>query len=75
MTYYLDLIGHLHYEMFEGTKEVKINPVNRRTANAMAKRKKTKRQTVIYNTLHWKLKIEKHEHKYNPGVKSDAPDG
>jgi len=33
----------------------------RRTDNAMAKRKMTKRQKVIYKTLHRNLKIEHHE--------------
>jgi hypothetical protein len=32
--------------------------VNRRTDNAMAKRKRRKGQTMIYNILHIKLKIE-----------------
>ena len=34
----------------------------RRRNNIMAKRKRTKAQTMIYNTLHRKLTIEKHEH-------------
>ena len=34
---------------------------NRRTNSTMDKRKKTKGQTMIYNTLHRKLKIEQHE--------------
>jgi hypothetical protein len=33
----------------------------RRTDNAMAKRKRIKGQITIYKTLHRKLKIEKHE--------------
>ena len=41
----------------------------------MAKRKRTKAQTTIYKTLHWKLKIEHHEHHKKPGVKSGAPEG
>jgi hypothetical protein len=34
--------------------------VNRRTDNAMAKRKQTKRHPNIYNTFHRKQKIEQH---------------
>ena len=33
----------------------------RRTDNAMAKRKKTNRQTMINKTLHKKLRIQQHE--------------
>ena len=33
----------------------------RRTDNTMAKRKSTKGQTIIYKTLHRKIKIEHHE--------------
>jgi hypothetical protein len=36
-----------------------INPRN--TDNTMAKRKGTKGQTMIYKTLHRKLRIERHE--------------
>jgi len=35
--------------------------VIRRTDNIMTKRKGTKRQTMIYKTLHRKIKIEQHE--------------
>jgi len=41
----------------------------------MAKGKLTKIQTVIYNTLHIKLKIEQHELYTKQAVNSGAPDG
>ena len=40
----------------------------------MAKRKNTKGQTMIYKTLHKKLKIEQHE-ATKTGVNSGAPEG
>jgi hypothetical protein len=41
-------------------------PVNqRRTGNAIAKRKKTTGQTMMYKLLHIKLKIEQHEPSKN----------
>jgi hypothetical protein len=43
-------------EKFEDTKRV-----IRRTDNTMANRKSTKGQTMIYKTLHRKLKVEQHE--------------
>jgi len=39
------------------------------------KGKKTKRQTMIYKTLHRKLKIAQHEPHYKPGVKPGFLDG
>jgi len=46
---------------FENTKWV-IKAVNRRrTDNIMVKIKITQEQTMIYKTLHRKLKIEQHE--------------
>jgi len=39
----------------------------------MAKGKLTKRQTVIYKTLHIQLKIEQHEPYTDQGVNSCAP--
>jgi len=39
----------------------------------MAKEKLTKRQTVIYKTLHINLKIEQHELYTEQGVNSRAP--
>ena len=39
----------------------------------MTKRKRTKGQSIIYKTLHRKLKIEQHEPHKKCGVKSDAP--
>ena len=42
------------------------NPVNqKRTDNAMAKRKRTTGQTMMYKLLHIKLKIEQHEPSKN----------
>jgi len=41
----------------------------------MTKGKLTKGQTVIYKTLHRKLKIEQHEIYKEQGVNSGAPDG
>ena len=47
----------------------------RRIDNAMGKRKRTKGQTMIYKTLHRKLKIEQREPYYNPEVNADDPEG
>ena len=41
--------------------------VNRRTDNAVADIKRTRKQTTIYKTLHIKLKIERHEPDQNRG--------
>ena len=40
----------------------------------MAKRKRTKRQTMIYKALHRKLKIEQYKPHYKQGVNSGAPE-
>jgi hypothetical protein len=42
-------------------KKGKSKSVIRRTDNTVAKRKRIKVQTMIYKTLHRKLKIEQHE--------------
>jgi hypothetical protein len=48
--------------MFEDKPKGKSEAVNRRrTDNTMAKTKGTKGQTTMYEILHRKLKIEKHE--------------
>ena len=49
-------------------------PVNRkRTVYAIwPKRQRRKGQTIIFKTLHRKLKMERHEHHYKPGVNSGA---
>ena len=39
--------------MFENTSEA----INQMTDNTMGKGKRTKGQTLIYKTLHWKLKM------------------
>ena len=49
--------------------------VNRRTDNIMTKRKGTKRQTMIYITLHRKIKIEQHEPYWKLEVNWGAPEG
>jgi hypothetical protein len=41
----------------------------------MDKRKGTKSQTMIYKTIHRKLKIERHESHWRPGLNSGAPEG
>jgi len=41
----------------------------------MAKRKRTKGQTMIHKTLHRKLKIKTNETHYKSGKYSDAPEG
>ena len=41
----------------------------------MAKRKRTKGQTMIYKTLHRKPTTEQHEPNYKPGLNSGAPEG
>jgi len=45
-------------EEFEDTKGQSESVNRRRTDNTMTKRKRTKGQTMIYKTLHIKLKIE-----------------
>jgi len=47
--------------------------VNRLTDNTIAERKKDK--TVIYKTLHTKLKIQQHEPYLQRGVNSCPPEG
>ena len=50
-----------YIETLEDTKR-KIRSVHQgRTDNAMTQRQKTKGHTMIYKTLHKKLKTEKHE--------------
>jgi hypothetical protein len=47
--------------------------VNQRWAdNTMAKRKRKKGQTMIYKTLHRKLKVEQSEPLYKPRMNSGA---
>jgi hypothetical protein len=41
----------------------------------MAKEKDTEGQTMIYKTLHRKLKIEQHEPHWKPMMDSGAPEG
>jgi hypothetical protein len=41
----------------------------------MAKRKRTKGQTMIYKTPHRPPKIEQHEPHQKPGMNSGAPEG
>jgi len=55
--------------------KIEKQSANRRTDNAMVNRKRTKRQAVMYNTLHRKLTIEHHEPLSNPRVYSGAPEG
>ena len=43
------------------TPQGQSEAVNRRTDHAIAKRKGAKVQTMIYKTLHRKLKSEQHE--------------
>jgi hypothetical protein len=40
----------------------------------LPKRKRKKGRTMIYKTLHRKLKIEQHEPYKKPGVNSGAPE-
>jgi len=40
----------------------------------MVKRKRTKGQTIIYKTLHRKLKIEQHEPHETLGINSGGPE-
>ena len=46
--------------------------VNRRTEIAVAKKKKTKGQTIIENTLHRKLMSEQRDHHNKPGWSSSC---
>jgi hypothetical protein len=49
--------------------------VNHRTTdNVMAKWKGQLKQTMIYKTLHRKLKIEQQKPHYKPGINSSAPE-
>jgi hypothetical protein len=41
-------------------KDRQYNGQKKKTDNAVAKRKRTKRQTIVYNALHEKQQIEKH---------------
>jgi len=54
-------------ETFENNKRV-IRRLTRRTYNTMDKRKETTEQTMIYSTLHRKLKIEQHEPNQEVGM-------
>ena len=56
--------------MFEDTKGV-IRSNNSKNKQYMAKRKRTKRHTMVNKTLQRKLKIEQHDHTKNGG----APEG
>jgi hypothetical protein len=50
----------------------------KRTDNTMVKTKRTNGQTMIYKTLHRKLRIKKHESHWilgGGGANSDAPEG
>jgi len=46
---------------FDKEKGLSETVVNRRTANTVSKRKKTKGQAIIYKALRGKLNIEHHE--------------
>jgi hypothetical protein len=66
-----ETISELHYSKSTGNKYNGFCPVkipkgyseaaNRRTDNAIAKRRKSKRQTIAYTTQHRKLQIAEHE--------------
>jgi hypothetical protein len=47
----------------------------RRTDNTMNKRRRTKGQTMIYKTLHRKLKMNQHEPYEKPELTSGTPNG
>ena len=51
--------------MFEDIVEVTRSPI--RADNTMAKRKRVKRQTMLYKTLHRKPRIKQHEPYKNWG--------
>ena len=58
-------VGVKHQPTNQATKR-ESEPVNqRRTGNAMAKRKRTMGQTMMYKSLHIELKIEQHEPSKN----------
>ena len=59
-------------EKFEDTKGLSRSL---KSDNTMVKRKTTKRQTMIYKTLHRKLTIERHEPRKKTGVNSGASKG
>ena len=58
-------------EKFEGTKIVMKSCQSTKDRNTFSKGKQTKRQTMIYNTLHRKLKFELHE-PHKTGENSDS---
>ena len=47
----------------------------RREDNSMAKRKRKDKRTMMYKTIHRKIKNEQHEAHYTQRVNSDAPEG
>ena len=53
-----------------------VKLINRKeTDNAMAKMKRTNRQTIVHTTQHRKLKNKQHEPHQKLGVISGAPEG
>ena len=62
-------------ERFEDIKEVIKSRISKNRQCNLAKRKRTKRQTMIYKTLHRKLKNESHRHHWKLGVNLGAPEG
>jgi len=63
-------------EMLEATKRMTSAVNQRRTEdNTMAKRKRTKGQTLIYEILHRKLRIEQHLPHYKLKINSTASEG
>ena len=69
--YFLFTLGNpisrlYHRELYNVIKG-QSKTANRRTDNAVADIKRTRKQTTIYKTLHIKLKIERHEPDQNRG--------
>ena len=66
------LIGVLDVKKFEDTKDVIRSRISK---NRQIQWQKEKGQTMIYKTLHRKLRIEQHEPQYKAGVNSGVPEG
>ena len=62
-------------EEFEGTKRVIRICKSKKNRQHNGQKEKDKRTNNNLQNIHIKLKIEKHEAHYKPGVNSCAPEG
>ena len=65
----------LDYKIFEDTERVIRSHKSKNRKHNQVKRKRTHGQTLIYQALHKKLKIEQQEISIKNGVNSGAPEG